>query len=244
MTLRSYRAFQALILAAIGVFLLEKIWSGTLFWYINQRYLILIFATGIGFLALAQTILASRQKKHEHADHDHHHEQTYSRWGLLIIALPVILGVVIPQRPLGTAAIANKGMNTNAPLTVNGSATSLELASMDRTALDWIRAYNYESDVTKFDGQKANVIGFVYHDSRLAKDEFLVGRFALSCCVADATAIGMIVKSEKSASFADNSWVRVAGTVSAAQIDGKNIPSITAEEIDQVSEPEQPYLYP
>jgi uncharacterized repeat protein (TIGR03943 family) len=127
---------------------------------------------------------------------------------------------------------------------VTGAATSLEIASVDRTILDWIRAYNYASDVSQFNGQKANVVGFVYHDSRLAKDEFLVGRFALNCCVADATAIGMVVKTDKALTFADNSWVRVAGTVSAAEVDGKKIPLITVEEIDQVGEPAQPYLYP
>lgn len=249
MTLRAYRAFQALILAAIGLFLLQKIWSGTLFWYINQRYLILIFATGLGFLALAQAVLAARPKPHSHEasePHEHHadHEHSYSRWGLAIIALPVLLGVLVPARPLGTAAISNKGLNTNAPLTVTGAATSLEIASVDRTILDWIRAYNYANDVSQFDGQQANVVGFVYHDTRLAKDEFLVGRFALNCCVADATAIGMVVKTDKAATFADNSWVRVAGAVKATEVDGKKIPLITVEEIEAVGEPEQPYLYP
>ena len=32
----------------------------------------------------------------------------------------------------------------------------------------------------------ANVVGFVYQDDRFGEDEFMVSRFTVSCCVADA----------------------------------------------------------
>jgi uncharacterized membrane protein YcgQ (UPF0703/DUF1980 family) len=38
--------------------------------------------------------------------------------------------------------------------------------------------------------------------------------------------------------------VRVRGSVQAANLNGQPIPLITAESIEQVTEPEQPYLYP
>jgi len=252
MSLRTQRAFQALILAALGVFFLHKIWSGTLYWYINNRFLVLVLLAGIGFLALSQVALQNiRRKAQELESLDEHHADPHSHatlpaWGLVVVALPVLLGVLIPARPLSSSAIANKGINTTAPLTAaeSGQTVKLDLASTDRTILDWVRAFNYEADPTVFDGQPADVVGFVYHDPRLAEGQFLVGRFAVSCCVADALALGMVVNSPQAADLRDNSWVRVRGPVQAANLNGQPIPLITAESIEQVTEPEQPYLYP
>ena len=126
MSIRTQRSLQALILAALGVFLLEKILSGTLFWYINQRFMLLVLAAGVGLLALAQIVFQSlrpRPKPHNPVEDDHHpHEHhaghahgTLPVWGLVVVALPVLLGVLIPARPLGTSAIANKGVDSLPP---------------------------------------------------------------------------------------------------------------------------------
>lgn len=254
MSLRTQRSLQALILAALGIFLLQKILSGTLFWYINQRFMLLVLAAGVGLLILAQMVFQSLRHKpgapepDDHAAHDHppgHAQGTLPVWGLVVVALPVLLGVLIPARPLGTSAIANKGVNTNAPIAAGSGATvTLAIAPENRTVLDWVRVFNYESDPTVFDGQPVDVVGFVYHDPRLPEGQFLVGRFALNCCVADATAIGMAVVWPDEDTLADNSWVRVRGAVWAASLNGKPLPSINAASIEQVAEPEQPYLYP
>jgi uncharacterized repeat protein (TIGR03943 family) len=262
---RTQRTFQALILAATGLFLLERIWSGTLFWYINQRFLVLVLAAGIGLLALAQSLLPRRNRQTQPeaaaADHDHHepheHEHDphaghghshalFSPWTLLLVALPVILGVLVPARPLGSTAIANKGLNAAAPLVAGngGQPVKLDLAPTDRNILDWVRAFNYEADPAVFNSQPADVIGFVFHDSRLGDGQFFAGRFAVSCCVADATGIAVIVQWPESADLADNSWVRVRGAVQVAQLEGKPLPLIVADSVESVPEPDQPYLYP
>jgi uncharacterized repeat protein (TIGR03943 family) len=164
---------------------------------------------------------------------------------LLVVALPVLLGVLIPAKPLGSSAIANRGVNITAPLTAGAAQPAkLDLAPTDRNILDWIRAFNYASDPKSFAGQPADVIGFVYHDSRLAGEQFLAGRFTVNCCVADAMAIGVIVQWPDSKGLADNGWVRVRGSVQASEIDGRPIPLIIAESVEPVPPPEQPYLYP
>lgn len=256
MSPRTYRTLQALILAALGAFLLEKIWSGTLFWYISNRFLLLTLLAALGFLVLAQTILPKRkpatasEADHDHTegdphDHNHNHEGGQPVWGLVIVALPMLLGLIVPAKPLGASAIANKGVNTSAPVVAASSqSTSLNLAPEDRNILDWIRLYSNSADTTTLKGQPADVIGFVYQDSRLGEGQFLVGRFTISCCVADALAIGMAVRWPEAQALPANSWVRVKGPVEAATIDGQHMPLIVAETIESVPEPSQPYLYP
>jgi len=254
MSPRTYRTLQALILAALGAFLLEKIWSGTLFWYISTRFLLLTLLAALGFLILAQTILPKRkpaaasEADHDHIEgdhHDHDHEGPRPAWGLVVVALPILMGLVIPAKPLGASAIANKGVNTSAPVVAASSqSTNLDLAPEDRNILDWIRLYSGASDLTSLKGQPADVIGFVYQDSRLDDGQFLVGRFTISCCVADALAIGMAVRWPEAQALPANSWVRVKGPVEATTIDGQHMPLIVAETIENVPEPSQPYLYP
>lgn len=253
MSLRTQRSLQTLILAALGAFLLQKIFSGTLYWYINQRFMFLVAGAGVGLLVLAQSVWRARPARSETHEHDpaephHHHDHAHASLSggvLLITALPVLLGVLIPARPLGAEAVANKGLNTGAPLTAaSGSAVKLDLAPESRSVLDWVRAYNYEANPAVYDGQPADVIGFVYHDARLPAGQFFVGRFTLNCCVADASAIAMAVAWPAEQDLPDNSWVRVRGPVQAAALNGQPIPLIQAASVESVSEPEQPYLYP
>ncbi len=101
-----------------------------------------------------------------------------------------------------------------------------------------------ENDPARLVGDPVDVIGFFYRDPRLADGQFLVGRFTLTCCVADAFAIGMIVDSPPGSVYPENTWVRVTGTLDLAQIDNQVAPMIRAGLVQPVGEPAQPYLFP
>ncbi len=136
---KTVRKIQALVLGATGLFFLQKIWSGTLYFYINERFLVLTLLAALGFLALAQILIAdlfpgrmSGDQAHtspdvsdqdyqtyglgENLSHDHEHGSKQFPWALIIVALPVLLGILIPTRPLGASAIANKGLRVTAPI--------------------------------------------------------------------------------------------------------------------------------
>ena len=250
---RNYRLLQALILLGLGAYLIWKIISGTLFFYINDRFLWLIIAGALGFFVLAQAIwprsTADSDEHHDH-DHEHPHEHTHGTsnrvWLLLIVSLPVLFGFLVPSKPLDTAAIETKGFSTSATLaSLNDSGSvTLNQPADERNVLDWIRAFNYSEDPSEFIGEPADVIGFVYHDDRLDEGQFMVGRFALSCCVADAFAIGVAINSPDADQWKDNQWVHVRGTIELAAFDGGVVPRIVAESIKEVPVPPQPYLFP
>jgi hypothetical protein len=60
MSLRAYRTFQGLVLAALGLFLLSKLWDGSVLLYINQRFVWLVVFAAIGLVILSQVILQNR----------------------------------------------------------------------------------------------------------------------------------------------------------------------------------------
>ncbi|MCW5875206.1 MAG: TIGR03943 family protein [Anaerolineales bacterium] len=237
----NYKRTQSLILLALGAYLLYKIASGTLYFYINERFTWLVLLGGLSLLALG--IVAWPRGVHAEGHHDHAHARGV--WPLAILSLPLVLGFLVPARPLDSSALDTRGLTTNALVGVGGQvAVQLDQPSDQRNVLDWVRAFNYATDPVIYEGEQADVIGFVYQDARLPEGQFLVGRFAVSCCVADAFAVGMIVQSDEAGRWAANQWVHVTGEVQVGTLDGVAVPMILAGSIKEVSIPPQPYLFP
>jgi uncharacterized repeat protein (TIGR03943 family) len=93
-------------------------------------------------------------------------------------------------------------------------------------------------------GQPADVVGFVYRSPDLADDLFLVGRFAVTCCTADAAALGLLVRWPTAALLQPGTWVRVHGPVEVGAFAGRPTPLIAAVSLEGVDVPAQPYLFP
>jgi len=253
--LRAYRTFQALILGGLGIFLLAKIGDGRILLYINQRFVILILMAALILLLLGQVILAARprpggsygtiadEQPGHPSEQDHNHAESRTGWGLWLLALPLLAGLLIPQRPLGSSAAALRGFSSGTGL-VNSGGDPLSIPPGQRNVLDWIRAVDAAPNPGALNGQDADLEGFVYHDPRLPADHFIAARFSVTCCLADAAAIGVEVAWPSSAGLKDNAWVRVKGKMAMQQKGGRNIPVLAAESVDSVQAPEQPYLFP
>jgi uncharacterized repeat protein (TIGR03943 family) len=117
------------------------------------------------------------------------------------------------------------------------------LPSTERTVLDWLRTFDEADHPFTYVGQDAVVIGFVSHDPRLPEDQFLVSRYVLNCCVADVSALELIVEWPGSVSLAPNGWVRISGPVLVADLDGRLLPLVVAQTLEVLPEPDLPYLY-
>src|SRR5271157_1372231 len=257
MSWRGYRNLQGLIMIAWGLFLLDKIDSGRLLLYINRRYVLLIALTAVAYFAVAQAVIGNRKKgehahtddelsgeaeEHQHAGHDHRPPVL----GLLVLAVPLLLGTVFPAKTLDSSIVANKGVDSRAPLSKisNAAVTSVSLASTQRSVMDWVGDFNSTSDLSAFQNQQADVTGFVYHDVSLGKNQFLVSRFVVTCCVADAIALGMVVDWPGGDKMPDNIWVEVQGPVYVAELGGQKLPGITAQSVKTIQTPDQPYIFP
>jgi uncharacterized repeat protein (TIGR03943 family) len=168
--------------------------------------------------------------------------------GWLILALPLLLGLLVPPQPLQATAVANRELN----LTASSNLTTLPAtgtnAAGDNTTtwniLDWINAFQRSGGPAALYGQEAQLIGFVYRDERFAADTFMIARFTLSCCVADATPVGLLVRWPEAADLPTDQWVEVRGHLEAGSFDGKSMPILQAEQLTPIAQPDQPYLYP
>ncbi|MCC6803503.1 MAG: TIGR03943 family protein [Anaerolineae bacterium] len=240
---------KALLMIGLGVYFVHNIASGSITNYVNERFAWLSYVAAAlflligGFSAWHLARKRGREHGHEHDAHDHpdHVHEPISWRVLAILAVPLVLGTLIPSKPLGAEAISG-GVSLSSAATV-GAAQAFNVPPEQRNVLDWLRAFN-NADYPSFDGQTANVIGFVYSEPSFAPDEFMVARFAISCCVADATAIGLPVHWANATDLQQGQWIEVKGAFKVSDFGGDPMPVIQAERIDQVAQPEHPYLYP
>ncbi len=253
---------KVILLIALGIFLLSRLLNGTLSFYIHPRFNTLTALTAVGLTILAiayalqqrQQAMHNRHHDHEHEhDHNHEHEHVHSHdvsWvGLALLAIPVVLGLLVEPQPLGAAALQNREINigedvslvsANAP---EGSELSVIANAGARNILDWQYLFQRSNNPTDFNGEEAHVIGFVYQDERFSASQFMVSRFTVSCCVADAAPIGLIVEWPDTAVLTADSWVEVSGTIQARTFNGVQIPVLVAESVTPTETPSQPYLY-
>ena len=248
---RLYRSWQALLLLALFLFLMSKVFNNQLLWYINARFAALTIIGIILLAILAQRLFSevhllrgqaeSDQAHHHHDDHDH----APSAINLWIMLIPLLIGILIPAKPLDASAVSAKGLTTSSPIvSSDSSARIFETPSEQRNVLDWVKLFYFEKELTPYIGQQASVIGFVYFDERLPEGQFFVSRFILSCCAADGYAVGMIVEWDQIDSLKQDEWVQVKGPVDAVSAESGVSPMIRAKSVELVTQPDQPYLYP
>ncbi|MCA9981695.1 MAG: TIGR03943 family protein, partial [Anaerolineales bacterium] len=232
--------------------------------YISERFVSLTFWAGAGLVVVAGSYLlaqGSSGAKHEdhaehvhdeHCDHNHDEHESHSHvqlnWvGLLIICVPLLLGVLVPPQPLGATALANREVDLGQTTAVDKYQTSnLQITlppAPERTILEWLIAFDEEGFAEAVTDGPANVVGFVYRDERFGAEQFLVSRYVVSCCVADATPVGLVVSWPDTAVLTADSWVQVEGSFTLTDFAGKEVPVLEATRVTVVEAPTPVYLY-
>lgn len=232
---------KVLLFVSLGLFLYTRFTSGTLLFYIHQRFALLTLITALGLILVASSYLYTYQARQTH----NHEPHSFSWLSLVLMALPVLLGVLVAPQPLGATALSNRELNmTNlAALASPQNGSPVFGTAGEKNILDWLYAFQQNPDPAVFTGQEAHIIGFVYRDERFVEDTFLVGRFVVSCCVADANPVGLVVRWPDAPTVADNQWVEVSGRFEAGSFDGQPTPILVVENLTLTDPPTQPYLY-
>jgi putative membrane protein len=157
-------------------------------------------------------------------------------WGLALLLFPVVVLLALPPSTLGAYAAARRSPIGGAYVSGSGDVSSGELSLSDvATALWSPRAMEA---LAQRAGSRVSFIGFVTHRPGMASDEFLLMRFVVTCCVADALSVQVRVVGAPSGQFAEDQWVRVDGTIYPL---GKEV-LVKATSVEPVPRPDRPYL--
>ncbi len=248
-------SLKALALIGLGLFLYSRIYTGTLLFYISERFTWLTLLAAMGFIIVGASYRYRAAQMHNH-EHEHEHEHPHDHaehqhghlsWGgLLLVVLPVILGLLIPPKPLGAAAMSNREISFGSVTSATAPKSNqiISRPAGDKNVLDWLIDFRLSQDPAAFADQEAKVIGFVYRDDRFGEDKFMVSRFVISCCAADGAPLGLVTQWPETGSLTNDAWVEVKGRFQAGEFDGEQMPILVAETVTLTDVPDQPYLYP
>jgi len=229
------------ILLGLALYLLLLLLGGKLDNYINLRFqwLSVVAIVILGLLGLwsGWQLLQADNLARQHDFGDYQHARV--SWASLgLLAVPLAFAMVFPSRPLDVNAVQNVSLAA-----VGGTSASVSIAPQDRNILDWLREINRVNNPASFNGQQVDVIGFIYREPTMSADQFMVARFTVSCCVADAFAIGLPVQMEGAEQYATGAWVRLRGTLEAGTFGDETIPIVRPQQVEEVPAPDSPYLY-
>jgi uncharacterized repeat protein (TIGR03943 family) len=249
-------AVKALLLLALALFLYSRIANDTILFYIHQSFVPYTMLAIMGLIIVASgyrpprrsaagSVQVTGSDAESGATGGHDHTLTLS--GLLLVLLPIVIGVLAPPQPLGAAAVDNREISMSLQTSSLPAAVAAAAAKnvSDRNVLDWLQTFAGSQNPTRdFAGQPAKITGFVFRDQRFGDDQFLVARYVISCCVADAYVTGLVIRWPQAAELAADQWVEVSGVFEPGKLGSESLPVLSAQTVINVDVPVQPYLYP
>jgi uncharacterized repeat protein (TIGR03943 family) len=160
-------------------------------------------------------------------------------WTLAVIAIPVVILLALPRASLGTFAVSRRASLSSSgfsggdtiPATGDLSFVHVGGALINR---DTMRALVARA------GSESSFTGFVDRQPGEPADEFLLSRFLISCCIADALSIQVRVVNAPPGELKPDDWVRATGKLYPL---GREV-ILDATEVVKVPKPEHPYLSP
>lgn len=162
-----------------------------------------------------------------------------------VLLAVAVFGLLYTPRPFTSATAFQRGITD-----VLGQTRSrpqrfvLSGASEDRTIVDWIRTLNVFPEPTAYEGQGAEVSGFVIHMPDWPSNFFMIARFVITCCAADAYPVGLPVQLEPGTPLPEqDSWLEISGTMGTHTLDNKRQLVITSPVLTEIPQPRNPYEY-
>lgn len=227
------RVAGAVALAAWAGLFWFLIWSGRTSLYLSSRTDWVVPVGAIVLTgALAGRLLSLRTA----------HTDALTRREALAIGLtvlPVVTILALPPASLGSFAadrrssLASGGFAGDPSDIASGEVTLVDVASALRSGAGM-------QELTRRAGAEVSFVGFVTRDQGMPADEFLLTRFLVSCCAADALSIQVRVVGAPPGRFDADAWVRAEGRL--YPLGGEVI--VDAARVEGVPRPSRPYLDP
>jgi len=243
------KRFQGL--ALVGVMSASTLWlaaTGQLELYVAPKHA--IFAVVMSSLGLLSVLVSAMRVT------VHHHAEARPRMlgrvaagvGGTVAAVVTAAMVLLPPATLTSATAAQRDVNSTAPLT--DSTTLDEQSAPDASTanlslLDWASLLRQTSDLGFYEGKTVQATGFITPDSDDPGNVFYVSRFYISHCAIDAQAVGVPVYMPNwDSSYDADEWVNLEGefAVNASTTSAQSI-AVTADAVEAVAQPADPYIY-
>jgi len=96
----------------------------------------------------------------------------------------------------------------------------------------------------RFVGKKLELTGFVYRQEEMNDRQFVIGRFSIQCCSADAAPFGVLAEYDRAKTLETDEWVTVTGTIKKTSFNEAEIMVLQVEKVAKAQPAKTPYVYP
>jgi len=222
-----------------GVFVVYLYLEGRMVYFLRPAYGYLAVAGGVLLLAIFAYgwFLRWRSLRHEAAS-ERAPPRPPSVWHYvrsLAFLAPLVVGFSLPERGLNALAALQRGAGDPAMLAKLAAQQQLAEAREER-GYGWTTVLGVAQRLKSPKAQKVGALGFVVRDKETAADRFLLVRFLITCCAADASPLAVPVRWLEAHTLENNQWVKVFGrTDPEAGI-------LAADKVEPTREPDNPYM--
>lgn len=240
----------SVILAGYGLLIISLYVRGVLIWYINPSYVFPAMLSAVVLLGLSGVL--ARRKPAVHCDtccadgcNCSTSSNSYRVYGML--AIPLLLALLVPPHALAGFSAIQRGPQIAGVGVIRGTSAvkrvGLSVNTKAFTMQDWVGALSADPNPADYKGKPVIVTGLVVHDpASTPKGYFMVIRYLVTCCIADARPVGLIVKDTSHGALKDNQWVTVTGTMGAAEDGGQKVAVVEPKSLTTVKAG-NPYIY-
>ena len=165
--------------------------------------------------------------------------KSISIWHIVLL-LPIVVGFALPPVPLSSSTAEKRGVAVSLETPDQRPIFRFATNTDNLDILGWLRALSLDYDASRYVDKKVKVQGFVSEGP--TEDTFLIARFVVSCCVADARPLGLPVNI-LGAQPEKNTWLEITGTMKEMETThGKSL-VIAPEQVSPIPTPANPYVY-
>jgi putative membrane protein len=226
---------QYLTLLILGIYILALYFTNRLTLLIHERYVIFTALGGAILTVVAIFGLFNLYKSKPKLGNNFGDE--------LFVSIIILLICFVPLKSLSSQSF-NLRSSTNTVKLSEADKTNIEskikfeIDTNKFSLYDWVKAKSI-NDNNLFKDKEFTAIGFI---SPAGNNRFTLSRFILSCCVVDATPVGVLVEYNYSSLYSANDWVEIQGKFTLKTINDKQEPVVIPTKITKVNQPENVYL--
>ncbi len=202
---------------------------------------------------LAVFLAPAGLQNHSCACHEHHNHTSVDAFRLLILMAPFLFILAVQENSLGQYAFKKRSLNV-ARIDKTSKDKSLLRQTAEVDAESSLKAGKSESLVSLIDihadfekllSSRIKTRGmFMSESPGLPEGCFVIYRFVITCCIADAQPLAVMVKGRPPEGVKNEDWLEIDGHLTEIELGGYPAALIEASATGKTAKPTNPYLVP
>lgn len=168
-------------------------------------------------------------------------------WPYFALMIPLFLAALLPPQSLAAYSARQRGVQIAGGGAVRTTGTlhrvSLTVDTSTFGMQDWIGALSADPNPRDYLGKPIRLTGMVVHaPASVPAGYVMVLRYQVTCCIADARPVGLMVRDTSHGALHDNQWVSVVGKMGETKYQGQNM-AVVEPTVMKPTKAGNPYMY-